>query len=548
MIQKIAATSVLIFFITLGIAQGATLNVPGDYSTIQAAIDAALDDDLILVAADDYTEQLTVDGKRITIEGAGIGLTNIISPAVLNVTFSTSYDYKCIVGVINGGDLTLTEVTVDGQGLGNANYRFIGVGFRNSGGTLTGLDIVDIQDTPFSGSQHGIGVYVYNDDGTDWNVDLNDVDIPGFQKGGIVFNGANVIGSATDCDTIGIGQTGITAQNGIQFGYGASGYVDNCIVDNVCYTGGTWTATGILLYEGGTVDISNCPSIADNQTGVYYILTNGAYDNNTMTAGPNSQGQSGNYWGLAIDDQNGPTLLASPSGDGARSGGSRDTTISVSDSTFDGGSTGYGTGIGAWAVSGDNITLDIFNCKVTNWSTGIELWDDGSAGAAGKVRNSYIFANSTIGLDNYSAPTADALSNWWGHATGPYHATLNPAGQGDAVSDNVDFDPWLRAYLYFESGVVSPGNFVRLGIQGWPGLISRLVHGSGIQIPPQSTAHGDLYLLPTYRKFFVGYIPPTGELFLFGIVPKSWVPGEEHGVQAIVGSYLTNLLVLTVVD
>jgi len=37
----------------------------------------------------------------------------------------------------------------------------------------------------------------------------------------------------------------------------------------------------------------------------------------------------------------------------------------------------------------------------------------------------------------------NALNNWWGHPSGPFHPTLNPDGMGNAVSDNVDFDPWL---------------------------------------------------------------------------------------------------------
>ncbi len=39
----------------------------------------------------------------------------------------------------------------------------------------------------------------------------------------------------------------------------------------------------------------------------------------------------------------------------------------------------------------------------------------------------------------------DATDNWWGDSSGPYHATLNPAGTGNAVSDNVDFEPWAKA-------------------------------------------------------------------------------------------------------
>jgi hypothetical protein len=40
----------------------------------------------------------------------------------------------------------------------------------------------------------------------------------------------------------------------------------------------------------------------------------------------------------------------------------------------------------------------------------------------------------------------DARHNWWGSSSGPYHTTLNPGGTGDAVSDNVTFEPWLVGF------------------------------------------------------------------------------------------------------
>ncbi len=41
----------------------------------------------------------------------------------------------------------------------------------------------------------------------------------------------------------------------------------------------------------------------------------------------------------------------------------------------------------------------------------------------------------------------DFTGNWWGDASGPYHATLNPEGLGNAVSElteNVNFDSWCE--------------------------------------------------------------------------------------------------------
>lgn len=46
-----------------------------------------------------------------------------------------------------------------------------------------------------------------------------------------------------------------------------------------------------------------------------------------------------------------------------------------------------------------------------------------------------------------SAIAVHATTNWWGDASGPYHAAANPAGTGNAVSDDVSFEPWLDAPL-----------------------------------------------------------------------------------------------------
>jgi len=70
---------------------------------------------------------------------------------------------------------------------------------------------------------------------------------------------------------------------------------------------------------------------------------------------------------------------------------------------------------------------------------GIKL---GSADGVVVHRNN-IFGN-VIGLQNDDAVNiADARFNWWGSNTGPFHATLNPSGLGDDVSNNVDFSFWL---------------------------------------------------------------------------------------------------------
>jgi hypothetical protein len=58
------------------------------------------------------------------------------------------------------------------------------------------------------------------------------------------------------------------------------------------------------------------------------------------------------------------------------------------------------------------------------------------------IRNNDIFGNTRYGVMNNTGNWVTATENWWGFCTGPYHPTLNPSGQGNAVSDLVAFNPW----------------------------------------------------------------------------------------------------------
>ena len=79
-------------------------------------------------------------------------------------------------------------------------------------------------------------------------------------------------------------------------------------------------------------------------------------------------------------------------------------------------------------------------------------------------------------MENQLTTTADAENNYWGDPSGPYHPTTNPNGKGDAVSDYVDYDPWLSdcplpGCLPPVGGVWVPINKFEL-IAPWIGLAS----------------------------------------------------------------------------
>ncbi|GAJ17554.1 unnamed protein product, partial [marine sediment metagenome] len=55
-----------------------------------------------------------------------------------------------------------------------------------------------------------------------------------------------------------------------------------------------------------------------------------------------------------------------------------------------------------------------------------------------------IYGNAGHGVYNYSGVPITAENNWWGDSSGP---NGEGPGTGDAVSANVDYEPWLAAHV-----------------------------------------------------------------------------------------------------
>ena len=105
-----------------------------------------------------------------------------------------------------------------------------------------------------------------------------------------------------------------------------------------------------------------------------------------------------------------------------------------------------GTELGAGvAIIGDvdTSTVEMTGSTISKNEIGIWVFDDSILEA--QFNN---IVDNGYGLWNDLSETVDATHNWWGHASGPNHESLNPYGSGDVIydpSDNVDFEPWLEA-------------------------------------------------------------------------------------------------------
>lgn len=69
----------------------------------------------------------------------------------------------------------------------------------------------------------------------------------------------------------------------------------------------------------------------------------------------------------------------------------------------------------------------------------------GSLPIKAKINNSVFGDFPLYAIDNFSTDfVVDARKNFWGNASGPFHATANPTGLGEKISGLVDFDPWCK--------------------------------------------------------------------------------------------------------
>ena len=398
--KKLAVLSALALALVLGLmifsgsktrAAGPTCSVPGDYATIQGAVNDS-GCTTINVAAGAYPENVVI-GRQLTLSGAGN--TTIIHPTAPGPGITLS------AGGTTAISRTVIEKLMVTGALGGGNT---GSGISFIGSSPIGFVTFD-QVTSTANSGNGLAI--------NGNMAMNDLVIDQTSLTSNVTDGFRIPTSMASMDGLTITASHLD-NNGLAgweaYTNTSDGPLQNVMVSDTTFNNNVLKGiyverlsnaqlTGIQVTSSGTAGASSA--------GIDINLKYANFQDITIQDSTISQSGTGdlvNGVGLTVKARNdSPSYSARPA-----------------------------------TLVGVNISNNTFDAN----QTGIRFGEPnkGNSGPTGvAVHYNNITGNLNLGIDNQTVPQVNAECNWWGSADGPGPVG---SGSGDRVSVNVDFQPW----------------------------------------------------------------------------------------------------------
>ena len=378
----------------------------GSAGRIQEAIGMLADGSLtggsrtIYVKDGSYVEQLDI-GKDLTLAGESQAETIIQSPTIVDTKLTYAGVDRHPVVYVHSAAVDIENLTVDGDGQGNGNYRFIGIAYYNAGGTMDHVTVTGVRESPLNGDQQGTGIMVLNVDSALRTVHIQNSDINDYQKSGIWADGTGLTADIESNVVTGVGNTLQIAQNGIEVEDGAIGHVAHNTVSGNEYSGSfggpDWItqtqSTGILLLYPGAGSTVEMNTVDGNDIGIADIggtVISGNILGSSLANrdfGILLEDGSSTLSGNSITGGNVGIALYSLVGDGA------DTIANISGGSI----SGAGTGVLAYDQSGDTLGAQITltgGVAITGGATGV-LIDGSQASLGGSTLNDTAFSDQS---------------------------------------------------------------------------------------------------------------------------------------------------------
>jgi beta propeller repeat protein len=295
---------VVLFFATQP-ALTATINVPGNYSTIQQAIDNSSSGDTVIVQPGTYYENIDFKGKNITLRSTDPENPAIVASTIINangqgsvVTFKTSETNNAVLTgfTITGGIGTLTSssstssyyygggiyctnaspiiscnvITNNNCPVNNTSSPYFygyggGIYFANSNSIITR----NIIKSNYAYNGGGVYTYNYNNSGTIIANNLIYLNTALFGGGVYFYYGANLINNTISDNSSTISSS--TGQGGNLYAECYSNTVTPAVSQNIICN--AKSGYGIYMYESGGIISFTYNNVWGNTTANYYSGT-----------------------------------------------------------------------------------------------------------------------------------------------------------------------------------------------------------------------------------------------------------------------------------
>ncbi len=280
-------------------ARAATINVPADYATIQAAVNAAAPGDTILIAPGVYQEQVVITTDNLTLAGTGTNSNpTVITVPPAGLTYYTTHIGDKVEYVVVAHDCQNTRlynifVLARYTAIGGINY-YSNTVFDNVTGTTGGLDSCLISAWNSGPNFADVAVAISGS-----TVAVSNSDLEYFQATGLFIQGINIVTVSNSLLGGGPLSKGINDQ-GSTTGIIRGDEIRGCSFGiNLANPTATWTITGSAVYNC-TVGLytTSYPLISVSGNLFYHNVT-GIYDH-SLNASVHCNAIMGNTTGLSL--------------------------------------------------------------------------------------------------------------------------------------------------------------------------------------------------------------------------------------------------------